>query len=181
MTRCWTNVTLSFASARCIWWLTIAQITVSWRCVIDVMLLDCVSYKGLIRTRIIVCSVRVRTPAFEQTGLEHQNTLTRVRHFRAAAVAHPLEFEVTRVRTSQLICKVFPSIPRLVCGITSFPTLCLTPERWIGLRVQSTVSSFPELCFSVFRGVSACGVEEAIFKNVVFPTCSWILDLIIIL
>ena len=35
---------------------------------------------------------------------------------------------------------------RLECEMT-FPTLCLILERWIGSRVQSTVGSFPELCF----------------------------------
>ena len=32
----------------------------------------------------------------------------------------------------------------------TFPTLRLTPERWMGLRVHSTVSFFPELCFLQF-------------------------------
>ena len=50
----------------------------------------------------------------------------RVQHSRAAAAAHPLDFEVSRCRTPNLqdvSCR-----PRFVCGMT-FPTLCLTPER----------------------------------------------------
>ena len=35
---------------------------------------------------------------------------------------------------------------RFECGMT-FPTLCMTPERWMGSRVQSTVGCFPELRF----------------------------------
>ena len=45
----------------------------------------------------------------------------RVRHIRAAAAAHPLEFDVPNLQG--VSCQ-----PRLVCGMT-FPTLCLTPER----------------------------------------------------
>ena len=42
--------------------------------------------------------------------------------------------------------------PRFKCGLT-FPTVCLTPERWMGLRDQSTVGCFPELCFLQFSVV----------------------------
>ena len=39
--------------------------------------------------------------------------------------------------------------PRFECRMT-LPTLCLTPERWMGSRMQSTLGRFPELCFLQF-------------------------------
>ena len=45
------NVTISFSSARCIQWPGVALIRISYRCVIDVMLLSCVCYTMLIQTR----------------------------------------------------------------------------------------------------------------------------------
>ena len=56
----------------------------------------------------------------------------------------------------------------------TFPidALCLTPERWMGLREQSKVGCFHELCcFQFFLArVRACGVANAIYKQVIFPT-----------
>ena len=40
----------------------------------------------------------------------------------------------------------------------------------MGLREQSIVGCFTELCFSVFRGACACGVAKAILNNFVLPT-----------
>ena len=37
----------------------------------------------------------------------------------------------------------------------TFPTPCLIPKRWMGLRDQSTVGCFPEFSFSFFRGSGA--------------------------
>ena len=51
------NVIFRFSSARCIRWLGFAFIRLSYRCVIDVVLLHCVCCTRLIRTRIIVCPV----------------------------------------------------------------------------------------------------------------------------
>ena len=58
-------------------------------------------------------------------------TTTRVRHTGTAPAAHPLEFEVSRCRHPNLLgfsCRL-----RFECGMT-FPTQCLTPERWMGSR-----------------------------------------------
>ena len=85
---------------------------------------------------------------------EHPSTSVIVRHTRAAAAAHTLEFEVSRCRRLNLqgvSCR-----PRLVCGMT-FPTLCLIPERYMGLREQSIVGCFPEIVFQFFRDAGACG------------------------
>ena len=38
---------------------------------------------------------------------------------------------------------------RFECGMT-FPTQCLTPERWMGSTEQSTVGCLPELCILQF-------------------------------
>ena len=51
------NVIFNFSSAWCIWWPGFALIRLSCRCVIDVMLLQCVCCTKLIQTRITVCSV----------------------------------------------------------------------------------------------------------------------------
>ena len=51
------NVIFSFLSARCIRQPSFALVILSFRCVIDVVLLHCVCCTKLIRTRIIVCSV----------------------------------------------------------------------------------------------------------------------------
>ena len=51
------NAIFSFVSDRCIRWPVFALIRLSYRCVIDVMLLHCVCCTRLIRTRIIGCSV----------------------------------------------------------------------------------------------------------------------------
>ena len=40
----------------------------------------------------------------------------------------------------------------------------------MGLREQSIVGCFPDLCFSVFRGSGACGVAKATYKQLCFPT-----------
>ena len=52
--------------------------------------------------------------------------------------------------------------PRFDCRMT-FPILCLTPERWMGLRVLSPVGYFPHLCFLV-------GLRKQFINNFVFPT-----------
>ena len=61
---------------------------------------------------------------------------TFTRHTRAAATAHPLELEGPGVERPNLLG--LSSRLRFVCGMT-YPTLCLTPERWMGSRVQSSI------------------------------------------
>ena len=59
---------------------------------------------------------------------------------------------------------------RFECGMT-FLTLCLTPKRWMGSRVQSTIGGFPELCFLQFSVAQALvGLREQFINNFVFPT-----------
>ena len=101
---------------------------------------------------------------------EIPSTSVRVRHIRAAAPAHPLEFEVSRCITSQFArcfvqaqTRMWNDLPYTVfdtrtlygfkgaveCGMT-FPTLCLTPEHYMGLKEQSIGGCFPEFIFQFF-------------------------------
>ena len=53
----------------------------------------------------------------------------------------------------------------------TFITLCLTPERWMGSMVQSTVSCFSELCFLQFSVAQVLlGLQKQFINNLVFPT-----------
>ena len=59
---------------------------------------------------------------------------------------------------------------RFDCGI-AFPTLCLTPERWIGTRVQSTVGCFSEWCFLQFPVAQVLvGFQKQFINCFIFPT-----------
>ena len=59
--------------------------------------------------------------------------------------------------------------PRFECGIT-FPTLRLTPECWMGSRVQLTVGCFPELCFIQFSVAQVLvWLRKQFINNFVFP------------
>ena len=95
------NVIFSFSSARCLRWPGFGIITLSFGRVIDVMLLHCVCCTRLIRTRIIVGSVsfHLLLPEFNIPEL--------------AAAAHPLEFEVSRCRTSQFARCFLPAQTRV--------------------------------------------------------------------
>ena len=55
------------------------------------------------------------------------------------------------------------------CAMT-FPTLCLTPERGMGSRVQSTFGCYPELCFLQFSVAKVLVALRKQFTNFVFPT-----------
>ena len=58
---------------------------------------------------------------------------------------------------------------RFECGMT-FPTLCFTPERLMGSREQSTVGSFPKLCFLLPLHRCLNGLQKQFINNFVFPT-----------
>ena len=84
------------------------------------------------------------------------------------AGAHPLKFEVTRCRTSQFARCFLPAQVRMW---NDFPTLCLTPERWMGSRVQSTVGCYHELCFLQFSMAQVLvGLRNQFMDNFVFHT-----------
>ena len=49
-------------------------------------------------------------------------------------------------------------------------TLCMTPERWMGSRVASTVGCFPELCFLQFSVAQVLvWLRMPFINNFVFP------------
>ena len=55
------------------------------------------------------------------------------------------------------------------CGMT-FPTLCSTTERWMGLREQSTVGCFPESCFLQFSVAQVLvGLRKQLINNMFSP------------
>ena len=95
---------------------------------------------------------------------ELPSAYTRVRQTWAATAAHwSLKYQgIERPNLLGLSCRL-----RSECGMT-FPTLCLTPERWIGSRVQSTAGCFPELCF-LFSWAGVGGLQKQLVNNLVFP------------
>ena len=126
------NATFSFSSAWCIRWPGFFLIRVSCCWVIDVMLLGYVCCTRLIRIRTTVCSA------------SFLSAFTRVRHARAAAAAHPLEFEVSRYRTFKF-ARGF--LPAQVLMWNDLPYTVFDTMQWMGLIVQATVGWFQELCF----------------------------------
>ena len=152
----WRSVAVSFSilSKRCIRWSGFVPIRVSCRCVIDVVRLDLVCCTRLIRTLITLCSA-----SFELFLLEFDSLRPQLIHWC-------LKYQG---RTSQFARPFLPAL-RFECGIT-FPTLCLTPERWVGSRVQFIVGCFPELCFLQFALAQVvAGLRKQFIKNYVFPT-----------
>ena len=102
---------------------------------------------------------------------------TRVRLTRAAVTAHPLEFEVSRGRTSQLqgvSCRR-SSYVEWPLSYTVFDTRTTDICLWGSQPLVASLS----WAFSVFRGAGACGVAKAICKKIFFPLGSVLLDLII--
>ena len=58
---------------------------------------------------------------------------------------------------------------RFECGII-FPTLCLTPKRWMGYRMQSNIGCYPELCFLQFSVAQTLVGLRKHLKTIFFPT-----------
>ena len=103
----------------------------SYRCVIDIVWLGLVWCTRLIRTLITVClaSFHLLLKEFDILELRPQLFYWSLKYQR-----------VERPNLLGRFCRL-----RFESGMT-FPTLCLTPERRMGSRVQSTVGCFPELC-----------------------------------
>ena len=99
------NVIVSFSSTRGIQWPGLDLIRLSCRCVIDVMLQHCMLYK--VNSNSNHCLFSQHPPA----SVRVRNT--RVRHTRAAAAAHPIEFEISRCRTSQFVRCSLPAQTRV--------------------------------------------------------------------
>ena len=76
---------------------------------------------GLILTRITVCSAIFHLLLLEFDILE------------LWPAAHPMSLTYQSVERPNLQ------------GTMTFPTLCFTPERWMGSRMQLTVGCFTEL------------------------------------
>ena len=155
------DVIFGFSNARCIRWPGCALFRLSCRCVIDVMLLHCVSCTRLIQTLIILYN-------------ELPSASVRVRQTRAAAAAHPLEFEVSRCRTS-LFARCF--LPALTPVCNDLPYTVFDTGTLEGLS-KGAVNRWwlSWFCFSVFRGAGTCGTAKAIYKQFCFSNlglCCW--------
>ena len=161
------NVTFRFSSARCIRLPGFTMIGVSCRCVIDVVWLGLVCCTRLIRTLVSVCSGSFHLLLLEFDILE----------LRPQLIHWSLKYQgVERHNLLGLSCRL-----RFDCGMT-FPTLCLTPELWMGSRVQSTIGCFPELCFIQFSVEQVLvGLQKQFINNLVFPLKPVLQVLIIII
>ena len=150
------NVTFSFMRARCIRWPGYVLIRVSCRCVIDVMLMGWACCTRLIWTLIAVCLASFYLLLLEFDILELQPHL----------IHWSLKYQgVERPNFQGISCR-----PRFECGII-FPTLCLISERCMGLRLQSTVGCFSELCFLQFSVAQVlAGLRKQLIKNFVSPS-----------
>ena len=139
------NVTFSFLNARCIPWPGFVLIRVSCRCVIDVVWLG------------LVCCTRLLPPA---------STRVRQPELRPQLIHWNLKYHgIERPNLLGLSCLLrFDSR-------TTFPTLFLTPERWMGSRVHPTVGCFPELYFLEFSVAHVLvGLRKQFINKVIFPT-----------
>ena len=135
------NVTFSFFSARCIRWPDFVPISVSCRCVIRTLITVCsASFHLLLRE----FDIPEMLPQLIDFSLKYQG--------------------IERPNLIGLSCRLM-----FDCGRT-FPTLCLTPERWKGSRLQSTVDCFPELCFLQFSVAQVLvGLRKQFIINFIFP------------
>ena len=167
------NVTFSFFSASCI-------CMVDWLCPDQNFLSLC----HLLRAAGLIMLYKVNSNSNHCLFSEQQSVSPRVRHTRAAAAANPLEFEVSRCRTSQFARSFLPAQVRLW---NDLPYNVFDPGTLEGSRVQSTAGCFPELCFLVGLcflvscvfpelcflvpctcGAGACGVAKAIYEQLCF-------------
>ena len=114
-------LTVTFSFSRCIRWHYFALTKVSRGWVIVFMSLGCPCFTWLFQTRVIVGSVSCPLLLSEIYILEHLSLLI------------PLNIRCRTAEIFRSFCR-----PKFGCGMT-FPTLCLTLERWTGLRQQSTV------------------------------------------
>ena len=96
---------------------------------------------------------------------EHPSASTELRHTRAAATSHPLEFEESMCWTSNF--KVFPGGPG---SYVEWPSLHVTWHLnfgWVYGSNQPLLAA-PSCVFQFFCGVGVCGVEKAMYKEYIF-------------
>ena len=115
------------------------------------MLLDCVCWTRLLRTRITACSVNIHLLLYQSST------------YRSAVAAHRLEFEVSKCRSFQFTRYLLSGQVRTWNDLPY--TVCLTSERWMGLEVQSTVRWFDELLFQFFVAQVLVGLRKQLFTN----------------
>ena len=162
------NVIFSFLIAMCIQWPGFVLIRVSCRCVIDVELLGLVCCTRLMRTLITLCSA-----SFHLLLLEFDIPELRPQIIHWVWIA-------SLCRTFQFARCYLPAQVRMWNELPY--TLCLTPECWMGSRVQSTFCCFPELCFLQYSVEQVLmGLRKQFINHFVFPLRPVLLVLIIII
>ena len=94
--------------------------------------------------------------------------------YRAAAAAHPLEFEVSRCRTSQ-IARSFQAAKVRMRDNLSYTVFDTETLDWFKSVVNRWL--LPWVVFSsVFRSAGACGLAKAVYKQLSFSRlglCCW--------
>ena len=98
----------------------------------------------------------------------------RVRHSPAVAAAHPLEFEVSRCRTSEFARAFLPAqftrcfLPALVLMWNDLPFGVFDTRTLDGLKLGSSQALVASVCvFFNFPCAGACGVAKAISKQLI--------------
>ena len=126
------------------------------RSVIDFMLLHCVHILYTVNLNSNHCLFS-----------ELPSASVRVRQTRAAAAAHPLEFEVSRCRTSQFARCFLPAQTRVWNDLpyTVFDTRTLDEFKW---EVDRWLLSWFFFLFSVAQVL--VGLRKKFINNFVFPT-----------
>ena len=153
------NVILSYSIARCIRWPGLPDQTFLSLCHQRQVAALCMLYKVNLNSNHCLFS-------------ELPFASVKVGHTRAAAVAHPFEFEVSRCRTSQFArcflppqIRVWNDLPYTVFDTGTLDGFKGAVNRWL----------HPRVCFPVFCDAGDCGVEKAIYKQFFshFGLCSW--------
>ena len=104
-----------------------------------------------------VCCSRVYYYSIHFFYCELPSASHRVRHTRAAVMAHRWELDVEL--DADVTC-LFTFVHRIV-----YQMLSLSLVRWVAPGELSTAGCFAELFFPVFSGVGACGVAQQLLKH----------------
>ena len=133
---------------------------------IFLLLCLCMLYKVCCTKYVILrMSYKVNSNSYHSLFIEFSSASFRVRHNRAAAAAHSLEFQVQRCRTSQFARSFLPTqtrvwndLPYTVLDIRTLDVFKGTVNHWLP----------PSVCFSVFLGTGAGEVVKVVFWQFCF-------------
>ena len=106
---------------------------------------------------------KVNSNSYHCLFSELPSASTRVRHARAAATAHPLEFDVSWCRTSQFGRYFLPAQAQMWIGL---PYTVLDTGTLDGFKGAVNRWLLPGVVFSsVFCAAGACGVGKTTYKQ----------------